>query len=87
MRPVAYNQSTIITVNAVRCLSEGPHIEALLTTAPPTYIAMALVWTAALLAVFTPLAPARPARRYKPCSFRTGHERLFRTVHERRRLP
>jgi ABC-type multidrug transport system permease subunit len=49
-------------VNAVRCLTEGRHAEALLHHTTGHYVVVSLVWTAAIIAAFAPLAIARFAR-------------------------
>jgi hypothetical protein len=74
-------------VNAVRGLSEGPHTEALQYHSTARYVAMALIWTAALPRRLRPHRPCPPRRPQRPCSFRTMQEPLVRTVHEHGRLP
>jgi ABC transporter DrrB family efflux protein len=63
LQPVANNQPITVMVNAVRCLTEGPRVAALLQHSTAYYVELSLAWTAGLIAVFAPLAIARFARR------------------------
>jgi ABC-2 type transport system permease protein len=63
LRPIAANQPVTIMVNAVRCLTEGPRIEALLQHSAGYYVAGSLIWTAGILMVFSSLAIAQYSRR------------------------
>jgi ABC transporter DrrB family efflux protein len=62
LRVVANNQPITMMVNAVRCLTQGPHAEALLHQSTAHFVVLSLVWTAGIIAVFAPLAIARFAR-------------------------
>jgi ABC transporter DrrB family efflux protein len=62
LRPFGNNQPITPMVNAVRCLTEGRHAEALLHHTTGHYVVVSLVWTAAIIAAFAPLAIARFAR-------------------------
>jgi ABC transporter DrrB family efflux protein len=63
MQPVANNQPITIMVNAVRCLTDGTRVESTLHHSTAHYVGLSLVWTAAIIVVFAPLAIARFARR------------------------
>jgi ABC transporter DrrB family efflux protein len=63
LQPVANNQPVTVMVNAVRCLTEGPRIEALLHHSAGYYVDLSLLWTAGIFAVCAPLAIARFSRR------------------------
>ena len=63
MRAVANNQPITDMVNAVRCLTQGPRAEALLHHSTGYFVALSLVWTAGIIAVFAPIAIARFSRR------------------------
>ncbi|HEY3726721.1 MAG TPA: ABC transporter permease [Solirubrobacteraceae bacterium] len=58
----AAHQPLTYMVNAVRALTLGPHAEALLGHPASYFVVRALVWTAAILAVFLPLAVAKYRR-------------------------
>lgn len=58
----AENQPVTAMVDAVRCLTQGPAAEALLGHPTSYFVVRALVWSAALVAVFAPLAIARYSR-------------------------
>ena len=62
MRGFADNQPVTVMVDAVRCLTQGEPAEALLGHAAGYYVVRALLWSAALLVVFVPLAVARYRR-------------------------
>jgi ABC-2 type transport system permease protein len=49
-------------VDAVRVLTQGPAAEAMLGHGPGWFVVRALAWSAAILAVFVPLAVARYRR-------------------------
>jgi ABC-2 type transport system permease protein len=51
-----------VMVDAVRVLTQGPAAEALLGHGAGFYVARSLAWSAAILAVFVPLAVARYRR-------------------------
>ena len=63
MQPVANYQPVTFMVNAVRCLTQRPRVEALLGHSTAYYVGFSLLWTAGIIAVFAPLAIARFARR------------------------
>ena len=63
MRPFAENQPITVMVDAVRCLTQGPRVEALLPHHTAYYVAVSLLWTAGLIAAFAPIAIARFSRR------------------------
>ncbi len=63
MRPVADNQPVTAMVNAVRCLTGGHQVETLLHHSTAHYVALSLIWTAGIIAVFAPVAVAKFARR------------------------
>jgi ABC-2 type transport system permease protein len=58
----AKHQPLTDMVDAVRALTLGPHAETLLGHQPSYYVARALVWAGAILAVAVPLAIARYRR-------------------------
>jgi ABC transporter DrrB family efflux protein len=62
MQPVATHQPVTVMVDAVRVLTQGPAAEALLGHGAGWYVVRALAWSAAILAVFVPLAVARYRR-------------------------
>jgi ABC transporter DrrB family efflux protein len=62
MQAFAEHQPVTVMVDAVRVLTQGPAAEALLGHAAGFYVARALAWSAAILAVFVPLAVARYRR-------------------------
>jgi ABC-type multidrug transport system permease subunit len=62
MQPVAEHQPVTVMVDAVRALTQGPAAEALLGHGAEWYVVRALAWSAAILAVFVPLAVARYRR-------------------------
>jgi ABC-2 type transport system permease protein len=51
-----------VMVDAVRVLTQGPAAEALLGHTAGFYMTRSLAWSAAILAVFVPLAVARYRR-------------------------
>jgi ABC transporter DrrB family efflux protein len=55
----AENQPITIMVNAVRTLTQGPAAEVLLGHTAQYYVVKSLLWSAAIVAVFAPLAVAR----------------------------
>jgi ABC transporter DrrB family efflux protein len=55
----AENQPITVMVNAVRTLTQGPAAEALLGHTAGYYVVKSLLWSAAIVAVFAPLAVAR----------------------------
>src|SRR6266571_3121712 len=58
----AKHQPLTYMVDAVRALTLGPHAHALLGHTPSYFVARALVWAAAILAVSAPLAVAKYQR-------------------------
>jgi ABC transporter DrrB family efflux protein len=62
MQPFAEHQPITVMVDAVRCLTQGPRAEALLGHGAGYYMGASLLWCAALIAVFAPLAVARYRR-------------------------
>jgi daunorubicin resistance protein C len=63
MRPIAQHQPITYMVDAVRSLAGGRHVEALLHHSVTHDVVLSLLWSAALVAVFAPLAVRRFARR------------------------
>jgi ABC-2 type transport system permease protein len=63
MQGFAEHQPITVMVNAVRCLTGGADVEALLGHSTGHYVGLSLLWTAGIIAVFAPLAIARFARR------------------------
>ena len=63
MQGFAEHQPVTVMVNAVRCLTGGTEVEALLGHSTAHYVTLSLVWAAGIVAVFAPLAVARFARR------------------------
>ena len=62
MQAFAEHQPVTVMVDAVRVLTQGPAAEALLGHTAGFYVTRALAWSAAILAVFVPLAVARYRR-------------------------
>lgn len=62
MQGFADNQPTTVMVNAVRTLTGGPQAEALLGHPASYFVVRAVIWAAALIGVFAPLAVARYRR-------------------------
>jgi ABC-2 type transport system permease protein len=62
MQAFATHQPITVMVDAVRVLSQGPAAEALLGHGANFYVLRALAWSAAILALFVPLAVARYRR-------------------------
>jgi ABC-2 type transport system permease protein len=62
MQAFAEHQPVTVMVDAVRVLTQGAAAEALLGHTAGFYVARALAWSAAILAVFVPLAVARYRR-------------------------
>ncbi|HWD46347.1 MAG TPA: ABC transporter permease [Actinomycetota bacterium] len=62
MRVVATHQPITVMVDAVRALTQGPAAEAMLGHDASWYVTRSLLWSAAILAVFVPLAVARYRR-------------------------
>ena len=62
MQAVAEHQPVTVMVDAVRVLTQGPAAEAMLGHGAGWYVVRALAWSAAILAVFVPLAVARYRR-------------------------
>src|SRR5918994_1221454 len=71
MQAFAEHQPVTVMVDAVRVLTQGPAAEALLGHGAGFYVTRALAWSAAILAVFVPLAVAR-YRRGGPTRRRGG---------------
>jgi ABC transporter DrrB family efflux protein len=63
MRGFAEHQPITVMVNCVRALTEGPAAEALLGHTAGYYVIRSLLWSAALVIAFLPVAVARFARR------------------------
>jgi ABC-2 type transport system permease protein len=62
MQAVAEHQPITVMVDAVRVLTQGPAAEAMLGHGASWYVTRSLLWSAAILAVFVPLAVARYRR-------------------------
>jgi hypothetical protein len=62
MQGFAEHQPITVMVDAVRVLTQGPAAEALLGHSAGFYVVRSLAWSAAILAVFVPLAVARYRR-------------------------
>src|SRR4029450_3045771 len=62
MQSVAEPQPITVMVDAVRALTQGPAAEAMLGHGAGWYVTRSLLWSAAILAVFVPLAVARYRR-------------------------
>jgi ABC-2 type transport system permease protein len=62
LQAVAEHQPITVMVDAVRALTQGPTAEALLGHSAGWYVVRSLLWAAAILAVFVPLAVARYRR-------------------------
>jgi hypothetical protein len=62
MQGFAENQPLTVMVNAVRCMTQGAPAEALLGHPTSYYVIRALIWSAAIIAVFAPLAVAKYRR-------------------------
>jgi ABC-2 type transport system permease protein len=62
LRVVAEHQPITVMVDAVRALTEGHAAEALLGHTAGFYVLRSLAWSAAIVAVFAPLAVARYRR-------------------------
>jgi ABC-2 type transport system permease protein len=62
MQGFAEHQPITVMVDAVRALTQGPAAEALLGHSAGFYMVRSLAWSAAILAVFVPLAVARYRR-------------------------
>jgi ABC-2 type transport system permease protein len=63
MQGFAEHQPITVMVNAVRCLTGGGEVEALLGHGAAHYVGLSLLWAAGIVAVFGPLAVARFSRR------------------------
>src|SRR6266545_2611539 len=62
LQAVAMHQPITVMVDAVRALSQGPAAEALLGHGAGFYVVRSLLWAAAIVVVFAPLAVARYRR-------------------------
>jgi ABC-2 type transport system permease protein len=62
MQAVATHQPITVMVDAIRVLTQGPAAEAMLGHGAGFYVTRSLAWSAAILAVFVPLAVARYRR-------------------------
>lgn len=62
LQAFAEHQPITVMVDAVRVLTQGPAAEALLGHTAGFYVTRSLAWSAAILAVFVPLAVARYRR-------------------------
>ena len=62
LQALAEHQPITVMVDAVRALSQGPAAEAMLGHNASYYVLRSLVWAAAIVAVFAPLAVARYRR-------------------------
>jgi ABC-2 type transport system permease protein len=63
MQGFAERQPITVMVNAVRCLTGGAEVEALLGHSTAHFVGLSLAWAAGITAVFAPIAIARFARR------------------------
>jgi len=63
MQAVSDNQPVTPMVNAVRTLTGGPQMEALLGHSSGYYVGLSLIWAAAIVVVFGLLAVVRFSRR------------------------
>jgi ABC transporter DrrB family efflux protein len=63
LRAFADHQPITPMVNAVRCLTGGPQVEALLHHSTAYYVGLSLIWTAAIVIVFGLVAVVRFSRR------------------------
>jgi ABC-2 type transport system permease protein len=63
MQAFAEHQPITVMVNAVRCLTGGAEVEAMLGHSTAHYVGLSVLWAAGLIVVFAPLAIARFARR------------------------
>jgi ABC-2 type transport system permease protein len=63
MQAFAEHQPITAMVNAVRCLTGGAEVEALLGHSTAHYVWLSLAWAAGIIVVFAPIAVARFARR------------------------
>jgi ABC transporter DrrB family efflux protein len=62
LQAVAEHQPITVMVDAVRALTQGPAAEALLGHSAGYYVVRSLLWAAAIVVVFVPLAVARYRR-------------------------
>jgi ABC-2 type transport system permease protein len=62
LQAVAEHQPITVMVDAVRALTQGPAAEVLLGHSAGYYVVRSLLWAAAIVAVFVPLAVARYRR-------------------------
>jgi len=63
LQAFADHQPITPMVNAVRCLTGGPQVEALLHHSTAYYVGLSLIWTAAIVIVFGLVAVVRFSRR------------------------
>jgi ABC-2 type transport system permease protein len=63
LQPIAEHQPVTPMVNAVRGLAGGPQAEALLDHTTAYYVALSLIWAAAIVVVFGVVAAVRFSRR------------------------
>jgi ABC-2 type transport system permease protein len=62
LQAIAEHQPITVMVDAVRALTQGPAAEALLGHSAGFYVVRSLLWAAAIVAVFVPVAVARYRR-------------------------
>jgi len=62
LQAIAEHQPITVMVDAVRALTQGPAAEALLGHSAGFYVVRSLLWAAAIVAVFVPVAVARSRR-------------------------
>lgn len=63
LQAFAGHQPVTVMINAVRALTQGPEAEALLGYTTGYYLVRALLWAAAIVAIFAPIAISRFQRR------------------------
>ena len=63
LQAVANNQPITVMVDAVRCLTQGPRVAALLHHTTAYYVGTSLVWASLITGAFGLLAVSRFARR------------------------
>jgi ABC-2 type transport system permease protein/oleandomycin transport system permease protein len=62
LQAFAVHQPITVMVDAVRALSQGPAAQALLGHGAGYYVVRSLLWAAAIVVIFAPLAVARYRR-------------------------
>jgi ABC transporter DrrB family efflux protein len=63
LQPIARNQPLTIMTNAVRSLTQGPEVARALGHSTEYFVVLSLIWTAALVAIFAPIAVYRFSKR------------------------